>query len=58
MARNRTHDPSDLGASRWSLKGVALIPTALPYALFLDTQKGCSQVSCVLMMQMMSRNMI
>ena len=56
MARNRTWDPSDLEAFLWSSKGVALIPAPLPYALFLDTQKGCSGVSCMLMMQTMSHN--
>ena len=56
MARNRTRDPSDLGAFLWSSKGVALIPAPLPYALCLDTQKGCSKVSWMLMIQMMPYN--
>ena len=48
MARNRTRDPSDLAAFLWSSKGVAVVPAPLPYALFLDTQKGCEVLSRIL----------
>lgn len=39
---------SDLGAFVWSSKGFTLIVASLPYALVLDTQKGCSAITCIL----------